>query len=460
MDSGDSYELFILLNNDFTVTLPFLNTGSLYFTNQFHSSQIPTTLSFSVSDGTLKLGTEEHPEKNQDQVLGGFVDAFFRFSEDDKLAEVTKVVKKSTCRVSLNDAGNIRYHVSIMDEQTISPELALQLFIKYLINYESAWRRVLFKRIILAYPAWCNLSHHRNLTDLLHELRDFSIVCVNQIPCFISSLGNLSFISQGRGRHVILMYASYNVLHIFPCSVADNGIVVQRHLQSTSLSHKAIANMLFSKICEHFKVETSLDLPTTHTESVFQACNQALNKLLVQSQTVVQFSVNRRFYTYLIQDSLIKSFSGFLYSTLANDIRSMVDTLQWNGYDICSIIITGESAYLPTYRQWVQQLREDYFQSAMASASWSLDDILKSNVKPLIPMKWQFIEKEEERMILTEMKDVSPSVGSQPQTAEVAVDGDTAQDPHHESESDSEPILFSYSPESLKPPIMVNLSRE
>ena len=215
MDSNHSYELLILLNNDVTTVLPYIKTEELCLSDNFQPSRIPTTLSFSNSQIAQGRDIEDLKEEGQNQIVGGFVNAFFGFYEAKVVDEVSK---QSTCLVTLNESGQIQYRVPALNNQVLTPGLALQLFIKYLIDYETHRRKLVFKRVIIAYPVFCTMHHGTNLTYLIQGLHDFRIVCVSQIPCFLTSLGNMSFNATSTGKHAILLYATYELLHIFFCS--------------------------------------------------------------------------------------------------------------------------------------------------------------------------------------------------------------------------------------------------
>ena len=417
MNSNNSYELLILLGNDTTTVLPYVKMEEVCLSDKFQPSRIPTTLSFSNSRIALGRQVEDSKEEEQNQIVGGFVNAFLGFYERNAEEEVSKL---STCLVSCNESGQVQYRVPSLNNQVITPGLALQLFIKYLVDYETHRRNIVFKRIIVAYPVWCTMHHGTNLTYLIQGLHDFRIVCVSQIPCFLTSLGNMSFNSTSKGKHAILMYATYELLHIFFCSSVNNQIIVLRHFQSTPLSHQGVASTIFTYISNHFKQTTKCTFSQEQTEAIFEACCIALDKLLIQSRSTINVSYKGRIFSYLLHDNLINHLVSPLYNALRDDLESVARRMKWKLQDICTIIITGESSTIPVYRQWAQKLQVDRFRSAISSCCWDAAEIVNSGFRPFDSIGWSLTGSEEEHMLMKTMMDVTPVASMTSETKEMA----------------------------------------
>lgn len=127
------YELFILLGNTLTISMPFkMENGEITCTGM---QSLRLSTSFGINNKQITIGyiTDGKANSVDEDSICGFVDCF---ASREYVPDMDEMQRNCSCNVRKNLDGRIEYEVSHMNNQTLTPAIALQLFIKYLIIHE------------------------------------------------------------------------------------------------------------------------------------------------------------------------------------------------------------------------------------------------------------------------------------------------------------------------------------
>ena len=344
-------ELFVLLGNAVTVCLPYkMDKGEITCTGM-HSIRLST--SFGINNNQIVLGyvMDGKAKDGDEDYICGFVDCF---ANQGRTPDAAELQKSCSCNVKQNPDGRIEYEVKHLNNQILTPAIALQLFIKYLVVHETTRSNVSFSRVTVAYPVYFTESTAQYLEYLLQSCLMIPLRCVSQLSCFVSGFGVSPTTPTAENRTLVL-FADYSLFHVFACTHTSSRIVVRSHLETTRLSHSELVNITMSTILQSLDGVIGSNVVKESMDALFTACYQMLNKYTVQSVASLELSVKNTRYKRTFTDNAIFKVLSPLLSLLTTDISMLCSKLQWEPSSLSRIILTGEASSLFVFRRWLQQ---------------------------------------------------------------------------------------------------------
>ena len=308
-------------------------------------------------------------DADEDYVCG-FVDCFAGQEYD---ADVDELQKNCSCNVKRNSDGRIEYEVKHLNNQILTPAIALQLFIKYLIIHERARSNVSFSRVTIAYPVYFTDTSAQYLEYLFQSCLMIPLRCVSQLVCFVSAFDVLPAAPATECRTLVL-YADYSLFHVFACTHTSSRIVVRSHLETPRLSHSKLVQLTVNEIMKSLNGVVGSSVGKESMDELFTACYQMLNKYATQSIASLELTVNSVRYKRTFTDNAVFKILLPLFSLLTEDISTLCSKLQWDFLSLSRIILTGEASSLFVFRRWLQQ----DFPSVDACCCYDIFELLRS----------------------------------------------------------------------------------
>ena len=393
--SNNIYELFILLGNEITMCLPYCVKNDRISCQQLHSSKIPSILN--ITDSQISIGKMQNgnQEVSKGQDICGFVDSFFGLISESFVSELKK---QCTCEVLLTSHGQVEYRVKDLRNQILTPAIVLKLFLEYLILYECRRSNILIKNITIAYPVYCTRYHEEYLVYLLRSLDPYTVKCVNQLPCFITSLMPIER-SPSTSSNVLLLYAGYSLFHIFACTVSDQYVVIRRYFKSTRVSHQSFLKKIYDDILVELKAR-SFSAPSS--EELFKACYHLLARLTVQTVASVNIIINEDQLIHTVTDNGVYRILKPVLNSLTLDLDTVLADLHWTA---TPVILTGQSSSIFVYRRWLQ---EDFHNVPFCSC-YDIAEMILHGMNPALPVKRSISEEVETRTLFSILSAESPN---------------------------------------------------
>lgn len=363
------YELFILLGNTLTISMPFkMENGEITCTGM---QSLRLSTSFGINNKQITIGyiTDGKANSVDEDSICGFVDCF---ASREYVPDMDEMQRNCSCNVRKNLDGRIEYEVSHMNNQTLTPAIALQLFIKYLIIHEKARSNVSFSRVTIAYPVYFTESTVQYLEYLFQSCLMIPLRCVSQLMCFVSGFG-IHPIPATECRTLVL-FADYSLFHVFACTHTSSRVMVRSHLETSRLSHSQLVHITVDEILRSLDGITGLNVAKESMNSLFNACYQMLNKYAIQSVATLELSVNGIRYKRTFTDAAIFQILSPLFSLLTADISTLCAKLQWEPSSLSRIILTGEASSLFVFRRWLQR----DFSSVDTCCCYDVPELLRS----------------------------------------------------------------------------------